>query len=69
MRRGQLIGLIVAAVLGLATAAAGALAADDPPHIQRAAAASGALALSNSREAVAIFAAHDCGPATRSAGR
>ena len=68
MRRGQLIGLIVAAVLGLATAAAGALAADDPPHIQRAAAASGALALSNSREGAAIFAAHDLQPGDEISG-
>src|SRR6185295_5055701 len=68
MRRGQLIGLIVAALLGLATAAAGALAADDPPHIQRAAAASGALALSNSREGAAIFAAHDLRPGDEISG-
>ena len=68
MRRGQIIGLIVAAVLGLATAAAGALAADDPPHIQRAAAASGALALSNSREGAAIFAAHDLRPGDQISG-
>ena len=68
MRRADLIALTVAAVLGLALLASGAFAADDPPHIERAAAASGALALSNSRDGAAIFAADHLRPGDQVGG-
>jgi len=68
MRRADLIALTVAAVLGLALLASGAFAADDPPHIERAGAASGALALSNSRSGAAIFAADHLRPGDQVSG-
>ena len=68
MRRADLVALVTAAVLGLALLATGAFAADDPPHIERAAAASGALALSNSRAGAAIFAADHLRPGDQASG-
>ena len=57
MRRADLLAVLAAAAIVLATLAGGALARERPAHIERVAAATGALSLSNTREGTAIFTA------------
>jgi hypothetical protein len=57
MRRADLLAVAAAAAIVLATLAGAALARERPAHIERVAAATGALALSNTREGAAIFTA------------
>jgi hypothetical protein len=57
MRRADLLAVAAAAALVLALLAGGALARERPAQIERVAAATGALSLSNTREGAAIFTA------------
>ncbi len=57
MRRADLLAGIAAIAIVLGTLAGAALARERPAQIERVAAATGALSLSNSREGAAIFSA------------
>src|SRR5690242_18835724 len=62
MRRADLVAAVAAIGIVLATLAGAALARERPPHIERVAAATGALSLPNSRANAAIFGAEGMVP-------